>query len=123
MRLHRALIGIVAKGDRLTVAFPTPQSVQRAFGEGGQLAIDRDPLAGIFDIAGFGLFPLDQVELAGRRAGDKGSSHGSILRLRRRAQPFQANLPVLQALVEPLSRSMMASSALSSCCAAGSIVP
>src|SRR2546423_11008509 len=97
MRLHRALIGIVAEGDRLTVAFPTPQSVQRAFGEGGQLAIDRDPLAGIFDIAGVGLFPPDQVELAGRRAGDQGSSPGSILRPWRRAQPVQAKPPVTQA--------------------------
>src|SRR2546430_12983190 len=103
MRLHRALIGIVAEGDRLTVAFPTPQSVQRAFGEGGQLAIDRDPLAGIFDIAGVGLFPLDQVELAGRPAGDKGSSHGPLLRLRRPAPPVQAQLPVLPALLAAVS--------------------
>src|SRR2546425_10795896 len=67
MRLHRAFIGIVAQGDGLPVGFPTPKPVQRAFGEGCQLAIDRDPLAGTFPPAGSGPFPPGPAEATRER--------------------------------------------------------
>src|SRR2546430_6101947 len=99
MRLHRALIGIVAQGHRLTVAIPAPKPVQRSFGEGCQLPIDRDPLAGTFHGAGIRLLPLEQLELAAGGTGGERSGHGAVLPPPHLSPPLVANpaeLPTLR---------------------------
>ena len=67
MRFHPVLVRVIGIGQPATVRLTVADPNQRPLGEADQLAVDRDPLAGIFRVIGIRLLSRDEVEVAGRR--------------------------------------------------------